>query len=117
EVMYLLDTDPEAGGRADAEVAHLRRRLDTIGDSVVVSGGGGLWTVHVHTDDASAAVEMGSAAGHPHRIRVTALVGHNDAHEHEHEREQRGAHGLFVVLADDSPALALREVFVAAGAT
>lgn len=116
EVMYLLDTDPEAGARADAEIAQLRSRLDTIGDSVVVSGGGGLWTVHVHTNDASGAVEMGSAAGHPHRIRVTALpelTEHHDAIDHEHQ----AGHRLFVVLADDSPVLALREVFAAAGAT
>jgi DAK2 domain fusion protein YloV len=66
EVMYLLDGE-------DAAVPALRTALTGIGDSVVVVGGGGLWNVHVHTDDIGAAVEAGIAAGRPHRIRVTDL--------------------------------------------
>ncbi|WP_323451036.1 DAK2 domain-containing protein [Streptomyces yaizuensis] len=64
EVIYLL----EAG---DAAVARLRARLDVLGDSLVVVGGDGLWNVHVHVDDAGAAVEAGVEAGRPHRIRIT----------------------------------------------
>ncbi|MFJ4922619.1 DAK2 domain-containing protein [Streptomyces sp. NPDC088725] len=64
EVIYLL----EAG---DDAVARLRERLDAIGDSLVVVGGDGLWNVHIHTDDAGAAVEAGVEAGRPYRIRVT----------------------------------------------
>ncbi|MCK7627067.1 DAK2 domain-containing protein [Streptomyces sp. RS10V-4] len=64
EVIYLL----EAG---DAEVARLRDRLDRLGDSLVVVGGDGLWNVHVHADDAGAAVEAGIEAGRPYRIRIT----------------------------------------------
>ncbi|WP_079182202.1 DAK2 domain-containing protein [Streptomyces noursei] len=64
EVIYLL----EAG---DAEVARLRARLDRLGDSLVVVGGDGLWNVHVHVDDAGAAVEAGIEAGRPYRIRIT----------------------------------------------
>ena len=56
EVMYLLDAD-------DAAVPDLRERLDEIGASVVVVGGDGLWNVHVHTDDAGPAVEVGVAVG------------------------------------------------------
>lgn len=67
EVMYLLDAD-------DAAVATLRDQLDGLGDSLVVGGGDGLWSVHVHVDDAGAAVEAGIAAGRPHRIRVTHLA-------------------------------------------
>jgi dihydroxyacetone kinase-like predicted kinase len=67
EVMYLLDAD-------DAAVAALRDQLDGLGDSLVVGGGDGLWSVHVHVDDAGAAVEAGIAAGRPHRIRVTHLA-------------------------------------------
>jgi DAK2 domain fusion protein YloV len=66
EVMYLLDGD-------DAAVPALRSALTEVGDSVVVVGGGGLWNVHVHTDDIGAAVEAGIVAGRPHRIRVTDL--------------------------------------------
>ncbi|WP_405794337.1 DAK2 domain-containing protein [Streptomyces sp. NBC_01506] len=64
EVIYLLETD-EAG------VARLRSRLDALGDSLVVVGGDGLWNVHVHVDDAGAAVEAGVEAGRPYRIRIT----------------------------------------------
>ncbi len=64
EVIYLLDAPDEA-------VATLRARLDTLGDSLVVVGGDGLWNVHVHVDDAGAAIEAGVEAGRPHRIRVT----------------------------------------------
>ncbi|MFJ8695976.1 DAK2 domain-containing protein [Streptomyces roseolilacinus] len=64
EVIYLLEADDEA-------VARLRARLDGLGDSLVVVGGDGLWNVHVHVDDAGAAVEAGVEAGRPYRIRVT----------------------------------------------
>ncbi|MFJ5018400.1 DAK2 domain-containing protein [Streptomyces griseoluteus] len=64
EVIYLLEADDEA-------VARLRERLDTLGDSLVVVGGDGLWNVHVHVDDAGAAVEAGVEAGRPYRIRIT----------------------------------------------
>ena len=45
--------------------------LDTLGDSLVVVGGTGLWNVHVHVDDVGAAIEAGIDAGRPHRVRVT----------------------------------------------
>ncbi|MEV4676083.1 DAK2 domain-containing protein [Actinomadura sp. NPDC049382] len=66
EVMYLLDAP-------DGAVHDLRGRLDGLGDSLVVVGGDGLWNVHVHVDDAGAAIEAGMAAGRPHRIRVSCL--------------------------------------------
>ncbi|MEV6737001.1 DAK2 domain-containing protein [Streptomyces sp. NPDC051104] len=72
EVIYLLEAD-------DAAVARLRERLDALGDSLVVVGGDGLWNVHVHADDAGAAVEAGIEAGRPHRIRITHF-GADDAH-------------------------------------
>ncbi|WP_370291431.1 DAK2 domain-containing protein [Nocardioides sp.] len=77
EVMYLLHIEhpadaADAAARADADAAAaLRRRLGTLGDSVVVVGGDGLWNVHVHTDDVGAAIEAGLVMGRPHRIRVT----------------------------------------------
>jgi DAK2 domain fusion protein YloV len=64
EVMYLLDATAAA-------VSTLRADLSTLGDSLVVVGGEGLWNVHVHVDDVGAAIEAGIAAGRPHRIRVT----------------------------------------------
>ncbi|MFC8791807.1 DAK2 domain-containing protein [Streptomyces cinereoruber] len=64
EVIYLLEAD-------DAAVDLLRSRLDALGESLVVVGGDELWNVHVHVDDAGAAVEAGVEAGRPHRIRIT----------------------------------------------
>ncbi|MFF7094941.1 DAK2 domain-containing protein [Streptomyces rubradiris] len=72
EVIYLLEAD-------DAAVARLRTRLDALGDSLVVVGGDGLWNVHVHVDDAGAAVEAGVEAGRPYRIRITHF-GHGEPH-------------------------------------
>ncbi|GAA2322974.1 DAK2 domain-containing protein [Streptomyces kunmingensis] len=72
EVIYLLEAD-------DRAVARLRTRLDALGDSLVVVGGDGLWNVHVHVDDAGAAVEAGVEAGRPYRIRITHF-GLGDAH-------------------------------------
>ncbi len=65
--MYLLDGEDEA-------IPDLRARLDQLGDSLVVVGGGGLWNVHVHTDTIGAAIEAGIDAGRPHRIAVTDLI-------------------------------------------
>jgi fatty acid kinase len=64
EVMYLLDAP-------DDSIPGLRARLGALGDSLVVAGGGGLWNVHVHVNDAGAAVEAGIELGRPHRIAVT----------------------------------------------
>ncbi|MFJ1617152.1 DAK2 domain-containing protein [Streptomyces sp. NPDC088251] len=64
EVIYLLEA-------ADDAVDRLRTRLDGLGDSLVVVGGDGLWNIHVHVDDAGAAVEAGVEAGRPYRIRIT----------------------------------------------
>ncbi|MET7307346.1 MULTISPECIES: DAK2 domain-containing protein [unclassified Streptomyces] len=82
EVIYLL----EAG---DDAVDRLRTRLDGLGDSLVVVGGDGLWNVHVHVDDAGAAVEVGVEAGRPYRIRITHF-GADRVHQHHGEPVQRG---------------------------
>lgn len=68
EVMYLLrETTPAA-------VDTLRATLDGLGDSLIVVGGPDLWNVHVHVDDAGAAVEAGVVAGRPERVRITHLA-------------------------------------------
>ncbi|MFE4370688.1 DAK2 domain-containing protein [Streptomyces sp. NPDC056835] len=79
EVIYLLEAD-------DRAVARLRARLDGLGDSLVVVGGDGLWNVHIHADDAGAAVEAGVEAGRPYRIRITHFGA---AAEEPPERVQR----------------------------
>ncbi|GIF83808.1 DAK2 domain-containing protein [Catellatospora bangladeshensis] len=67
EVQFLLDTG--AG-----EIADLRVALDRLGDSLVIVGGPATWRVHVHVDDAGAALEAGLAAGRPYQIQVTHLT-------------------------------------------
>ncbi|MEV0996332.1 DAK2 domain-containing protein [Nonomuraea sp. NPDC050202] len=94
EVMYLLEAD-------DGAVARLRGELDTMGDSLVVVGGDGLWNVHVHVPEAGPAVEAGIRAGRPHRIRITYLA----------ERVHRGSagRGVVAVAAGDGIAALFEE--------
>ncbi|KWW99641.1 DAK2 domain-containing protein [Carbonactinospora thermoautotrophica] len=101
EVMYLLDAPDEA-------IPRLKDRLDRLGDSLVVVGGDGLWNVHVHVDDAGAAVEAGIEAGRPHRIRITHF---GDAAA---RREQGDLAERAVVTVAYGPGLA--DLFESAGA-
>ncbi|WP_067169517.1 DAK2 domain-containing protein [Microtetraspora niveoalba] len=94
EVMYLLDAPEEAVGR-------LRAELDALGDSLVIVGGDGLWNVHVHVDDAGAAIEAALAAGRPHRIRVTHLGGR--------VHEPAPVRGVVAVAAGDGLAALFRQ--------
>ena len=55
----------------DDDVVVLRAELAELGEALLVVGGDGLWNVHVHVDDAGAALEAGVRAGRPHRIAVT----------------------------------------------
>jgi DAK2 domain fusion protein YloV len=72
EVMYLLDAPDEA-------IPGFKARLAGLGDSLVVVGGDALWNIHVHVDDAGAAVEAALAIGVPYRIRITYLAAVVDA--------------------------------------
>jgi hypothetical protein len=68
EVMYLLD------GCEAAAADVLRERLEELGESVAIAAApSDSYSVHVHTDDAGAAVEAGLAAGQLSRIVVSAL--------------------------------------------
>lgn len=72
EVMYML-SDCDAAG-----VEKLRRSLDRLGESVAIAasaGGAGHYSVHVHADDAGAAVEAALSVGTPSRIQITSLTG------------------------------------------
>ncbi|MEU5719617.1 DAK2 domain-containing protein [Streptomyces sp. NPDC020403] len=89
EVIYLL----EAG---DDDVARLRGRLDALGESLVVVGGDGLWNVHVHVDDAGAAVEAGVEAGRPYRIRITHFAA-----DRVRTRQEPAQRAVVVVVPGD----------------
>jgi DAK2 domain fusion protein YloV len=72
EVMYLLD-------ECDVTCADaLRDRLGQLGESVAIAASAsdavGGYSVHVHTDDAGAAVEAGLRFGNPRRIQISALT-------------------------------------------
>ncbi|MFD7704569.1 DAK2 domain-containing protein [Streptomyces caelestis] len=108
EVIYLL----EAG---DAAVARLRDRLDALGDSLVVVGGDGLWNVHVHVDDAGAAVEAGVEAGRPYRIRITHF-GAEDVHTTGAGPAASGERAQRAVVAV-VPGEGLADLYAEAGAT
>ncbi|WP_030544527.1 DAK2 domain-containing protein [Streptomyces albus] len=98
EVMYLLEAGDEA-------VETLRERLDPLGDSLVVVGGDGLWNVHVHVDDAGAAVEAGIEAGRPYRIRVT----HFGSDAHRAQQPPRAQRAVVMVVPGDGLAELCRE--------
>ncbi|MFE7644957.1 DAK2 domain-containing protein [Streptomyces phaeoluteigriseus] len=107
EVIYLLEAE-------DAPVDRLRQRLDGLGDSLVVVGGDGLWNVHVHVDDAGAAVEAGVEAGRPYRIRITHF-GADDVHARGGERPPRERVQRAVVAV--VPGEGLAGLYAEAGAT
>jgi uncharacterized protein len=70
EVMYLL------GGCDHHGAELLRERLDELGESVAIATAGvvGGYSVHVHTDDAGAAIEAGLSVGDPRRIQISVLT-------------------------------------------
>ena len=110
EVMFLCHL-------ADARIDDLKQGWGTIGDSIVVVGGDGLWNCHVHTNDIGAAIEAPLALeGRPFQIRVTDLF-----EEIEAEHAQREA-ALVASIAprpgdsDELPALTCAVVAVSSGA-
>ncbi|MFY9331510.1 MAG: DAK2 domain-containing protein [Candidatus Nanopelagicales bacterium] len=66
EVMFVCETDAST-------VDQLRAVLDSLGDSLVVTGGPDLWSVHVHVDDPGDAVERVIDLVRPRRLRITFL--------------------------------------------
>jgi DAK2 domain fusion protein YloV len=67
EVQFLLEATEEGA-------LSLRRALGEIGDSLVVVGGGGLFNVHVHTDEPDLVVGIGGRAGRTRELRVLSLA-------------------------------------------
>jgi DAK2 domain fusion protein YloV len=87
EVMYFCHL-------ADDRIESLKQNWGTIGDSIVVVGGGGLWNCHVHTNDIGAAIEVAlDLDGRPHRIRVTDLF-EEVAEEHAHREAEIHGNGV-----------------------
>ena len=101
EVMYVLEDSDEQRAQG------LMATLDALGDSLIVSGGPDLWTVHVHVDDVGAAIEAGIEAGRPRRIVVT-----NFAHQIAGRREPNAIAGR---TATEAPNDSVGVVACAAG--
>ncbi len=72
EVQYLLEGN-------DDDVPPLRAALGSLGESVVVVGGGGLFNVHVHTDDPELVIQAGERAGLLRDVSVLSLADQVDA--------------------------------------
>ncbi len=90
EVMYFLEAP-------DDTVAAFKKVWSTIGDSIVVVGGDGLWNCHIHTDDIGAAIEAAVDIGRPRQIRVTDLL-------EEVEEERWVREGAVKAAAEPEPA-------------
>ncbi len=76
EVMYLLEG-------ADEGLDAFRENWTTMGDSIVIVGGDGLYNCHIHTDHIGPAIEAALDMGRPRSIRVTDLedesaIAHHD---------------------------------------
>ncbi len=67
EVMYFLEAP-------DDTIPQFKEVWASIGDSIVVVGGDGIWNCHIHTDDIGASIEAALDCGRPKRIRVTDLL-------------------------------------------
>jgi DAK2 domain fusion protein YloV len=79
EVMYLLEAE-------DSTIPAFKDTWASLGDSIVVVGGDGMWNCHVHTNDVGPAIEAGIDAGRPRSIRVTDLA--DQVEEEQWVREQ-----------------------------
>jgi dihydroxyacetone kinase-like predicted kinase len=66
EVQYLLACD-------ELQAEELKRALAAIGESIAIAHRDGLYRVHVHTDDAGAAIEEAIGRGRISRIQVAYL--------------------------------------------
>ncbi len=66
EVMFLLDAD-------DTKMHAFREAWSTLGDSIVIVGGEGLYNCHIHTDAIGESIEAALDVGRPREIRVTDL--------------------------------------------
>ncbi len=74
EVMFFLEV-------SDDMIDGFKNEWATLGDSIVVVGGDGLYNCHIHTDDIGGSIEAGIKRGKPNTIRVTNL--HEELGDHQ----------------------------------
>lgn len=92
EVMFFL-------AALDEDIDIFKQEWATIGDSIVVVGGDGLYNCHIHTDDIGAAIEAGIKRGTPNTIRVTDL--HEETEHREEILEIGGATMVTMVIEEE----------------
>jgi DAK2 domain fusion protein YloV len=103
EVMFFLEAP-------DDTIERFKDVWMSVGDSIVVVGGDGLYNCHIHTDDIGAAIEAALDCGRPKRIRVTDL-----AEQVEEERWVREGAGAAAVDAEHHEPVPCAVVAVATG--
>jgi DAK2 domain fusion protein YloV len=108
EVQYLLRAPDET-------LEPLRKLLGTVGDSVAVIGGEGLWRVHVHTDDRERAVELGAAFGETSGVEVVNFAEQIEATNRAAEEAQAAAKQAAETPAAETQAPGIRGIPVARG--
>ena len=108
EVMFLLDLE-------DARASEFKSAWGTIGDSIVVVGGDGLYNCHIHTNDIGAAIEAPLLLnGRPRSIRVTDLF-EEVAEEHAAREAELGEHIQSRTHTPSLPPVTCAVVAVASG--
>lgn len=108
EVMFLLDLD-------DARASEFKQAWGSIGDSIVVVGGDGLYNCHIHTNDIGAAIEAPLLlGGRPKQIRVTDLF-EEVSEEHAAREAELGAPVTSRTTTSSLPPVTCAVVAVASG--
>lgn len=108
EVMFLLDL-------ADAKASEFKTAWGSLGDSIVVVGGDGLYNCHIHTNDIGASIEAPLLlGGTPRNIRVTDLF-EEVAEEHAAREAELGAPVTSRAHATSLPPVTCAVVAVASG--
>jgi dihydroxyacetone kinase-like predicted kinase len=108
EVMFLLDL-------ADDQARAFKQAWGSIGDSIVVVGGEGLYNCHIHTNDIGAAIEAPLLlGGRPRNIRVTDLF-EEVAEEHAAREAELGVDITHRPTSPSLPAVTCAVVAVSSG--
>jgi dihydroxyacetone kinase-like predicted kinase len=108
EVMYFLDLE-------DSRLSDFKTAWGSIGDSIVVVGGEGLYNCHIHTNDIGAAIEAPLLlSGRPRQIRVTDLF-EEVAEEHAAREAALGAPVQSRPISSTLPPVTCAVVAVASG--
>ena len=105
EVMFFLEAD-------DHRVGEFRAAWGSLGDSIVVVGGDGLWNCHVHSNDIGGSIEAGISVGRPFDIRVTDLY---EQVEHVESLAAAEIGGTVTTVAGEPVRTAVVAVSVGAG--